>query len=328
MITVDTGVRATLTGLARHPSVRAALQDIEQHDGGIEIRGSIARKRLWGPDAIATTIGAANSGIVRDRARPEHLDAAMARLRSQATALAATGEFQAAALSADLPRLRWSGNWPAAESPSLLRFLITQRLRGFTVPAEPHFDEASTALFSTLLPDCRFYLEYGSGGSTVTAARLNKPFISVETDRFYLEAVRKKIGNPASNQQLVHAGIGPSGPWGYPLRVPTPALRRIQNWKAYAGSPWRLIDNAHLPDLILVDGRFRVATVLTCCERLRAQPDARILVDDYTDRPYYHVLEQFAERANVVGRMAVFRPLPQSSRALSNAIDYYSTDWR
>jgi hypothetical protein len=84
----------------------------------------------------------------------------------------------------------------------------------FDVPEEPYFDKESVPFFMSLIRHCRFYLEYGSGGSTIVAARLNKPFISVDTDRFFLKSIRKKIGTLSPQQRLIHADIGLTGQWG------------------------------------------------------------------------------------------------------------------
>src|SRR5208282_5481600 len=83
----------------------------------------------------------------------------------------------------------------------LARLVARQRIWGFSIGDKPCTGDASNAAFEKMLRECRFYMEYGSGGSTVLAARLGKPFISVETDRFFLQAVRKKAGPLFSGQQ-------------------------------------------------------------------------------------------------------------------------------
>lgn len=179
----------------------------------------------------------------------------------------------------------------------------------------------------SLLQDCRLYLEYGSGSSTVIAAALNKPFISVETDKYFLKAVRTKIGSLSQRQWLVHADIGLTGFWGRPLRAMNPSARRLCKWQAYPGMPWRFIGEHEWPDLVLIDGRFRVATALTCCTKLRTHPEAKILLDDYSDRPQYHVIAQHAALVRTAGRMAMFHPYGDDDQQLAMLIARYSTDW-
>jgi hypothetical protein len=209
-----------------------------------------------------------------------------------------------------------------------LSFLARRTVQGVAVPDAPHLDEVAAHHFLSLITDCRFYLEYGSGGSTVVAAALNKPFISIETDWLFLRALRRKIGALTGAQRLLHANIGPIGPWGIPFPGGRPSSRRLAKWKAYPKTPWSFIRQDNYPDLVLIDGRFRVATALTCCVLLRACSDVQILVDDFEDNPHYHIIEKHARLDRMLGRMAVFRPLPGDLGLINTVIDQYSSDWR
>lgn len=208
----------------------------------------------------------------------------------------------------------------------MIRFFATQRLGRFRIGEEPYLDTESIGVFKSALRDCRFYLEYGSGGGTVLAARLRKHFISVETDRHYLKSVRKKIGALSSNQRLVHANVGLTGPWGTPFwRRANP--QRLRRWSSALEAPWQFIARGDSPDLVLVDGRFRVASTLICCLHLADSPTARILVDDYATYPNYHAIERYATLTRVVGRMAIFQPAPSASvPTLRAVIAEYSAD--
>ncbi|HVN30184.1 MAG TPA: hypothetical protein VMT64_16915 [Candidatus Binataceae bacterium] len=210
----------------------------------------------------------------------------------------------------------------------LARFFAQQRFFGFEIPGQPYLENEGSRVFQAALQNCSFYLEYGSGGSTVLAARLKKRFISVETDRHYLTCVRRKIGELAPDQCLLHADVGLTGPWGTPFRrraTPT----RISRWIAGLEQPWRLIRHGDAPDLVLIDGRFRVAATLICCDHLKASPQTSIFVDDYVTDSNYHPIENFATLAGTVGRMAIFHPAPAVDLdALRIAIAHYSADWR
>jgi len=214
-----------------------------------------------------------------------------------------------------------------AEHLLYISFLIRRAIhKVVAVPNEPNVDETALPHFLSLIRGCRLYLEYGSGGTTLLAAALKKPFISVDTDQRFLQSLRQKIGTLAPDQRLIHANIGLTGPWGIPFPPGEPSSRRLKRWKGYAESPWRLISNDY-PDFVLVDGRFRVATALTCCLHLSARSDVQIAVDDYY-RPAYHVIEQHARLVRVVGRMAIFQPLLGDTNALTGIINQYSSDWR
>lgn len=58
------------------------------------------------------------------------------------------------------------------------------------------------------------------------------------------------------------------------------------------------------PDLVLIDGRFRVACFMATL--LFAQPGCRILFDDYGDRPDCIVVERFVKPSSMAGRVAEF----------------------
>ena len=193
----------------------------------------------------------------------------------------------------------------------LLAFLLRQRLVGFEVPDAPHFDSpATTAWFSARLARAHKYLEYGTGGSTVLAARLGVPFVAVDSDKYFLRSVRRKVqreGFRASGQAWHYANIGLTGYWGRPLREWRRSARRLARFRRYSDPPPACYEGGRLPDFVLVDGRFRVACALKALRMLRHERDWTIVVDDYFNRPQYRAIERHAVLGERVGaRMAVF----------------------
>jgi hypothetical protein len=93
--------------------------------------------------------------------------------------------------------------------------------------------------------------------------------------------------------------LGELGDWGYPSTY----HHRFRN---YVHSP--LQHSPVKPDLVLIDGRFRVACFLHSL--LTAEAGTPILFDDYTNRPYYHLVEEFCPIEQTEGRQALFR-LPE-----------------
>lgn len=213
------------------------------------------------------------------------------------------------------------------------QMLYLQRFKGFSVPAEPLFDPVSTPYFIEQLRESSSYLEFGSGGSTILATELGKSFVTVESDPYFLTAVRKKIRESGfelevPRQKLLRVDIGLTEAWGVPVfQKRTPA--RLARWKRYATTPWEDGSNEFSPDLILVDGRFRVACALEAARRLRARADWTLLMDDYAERPHYRVVEEFLDLVQMVGRMAVFRPrLGADLKRLEDAIERHVGDFR
>lgn len=153
-------------------------------------------------------------------------------------------------------------------------------------------------------------LEFGSGGSTVMASEMpGKTIYSVESSRVWTKMMRRwfEQEQPASMPVMQHVNIGSTGKWGTPKDG-----SGYQRYHLYPLSIWDSEDFKH-PDVILVDGRFRVACALTAM--LRCTKKTTLLFDDYEGRKGYHVLEEFVKKEEVVGNMARFTlgktPLPR-----------------
>lgn len=180
---------------------------------------------------------------------------------------------------------------------------------GFKITDTPAFDPETDAWFRQRIATARAYVEFGSGASTLLAARAGVPTVSVESDARYAAAVRAAL--PAgSDTHLLAVDIGLTEDWGYPVFTrPTPA--RVDMWRGYPTAPFALLETAgHVPDLVLVDGRFRVACALAMRHWL-AQHGANdtvvdLLFDDYAGRRHYHSVEQWLGAPTRVGRAALF----------------------
>jgi hypothetical protein len=194
-----------------------------------------------------------------------------------------------------------------------IRFEIRKRVLGFRVPDAPSMDPEGLAMFEASLRDARAYLEYGAGGSTVMAARMGKTGFSVEGDRHYCRDVRRKLAGQSHNIELTYADIGPTKMWGH-LRRTRQTTKSVAAWKRYVRLPFEKL-NGGFYDLVLVDGRFRVACALhAIAEAARRGASFRLLLDDYDNpedrRPHYRVVEEYVPLVRMAGRMAVFEVSP------------------
>jgi hypothetical protein len=151
--------------------------------------------------------------------------------------------------------------------------------------------------FETLLCKTKFYLEYGSGGSTIMAYRsFVNNIISIESDKKWADAVRKKTND--EDCRVIHIDIGKVDKWGSP--------RNDKKWKRYAHyalEPWKHIEG-DTPELILIDGRFRVACFLACL--IFSRIDTHILVHDYKKRDNYKIIEKYVPALRIIDSMAEF----------------------
>lgn len=167
--------------------------------------------------------------------------------------------------------------------------------------------EAEAALLRETYAGAGVILEYGAGGSTLVAATsAAKAVITVESDRQWLAKVASWFTvNPAAVPVTLHHGnIGPTRKWGFPA-----GIAKSERWPGYALSVWDRADFQH-PDVVLVDGRFRLACMLATLFRI-TRP-VRLLCDDYAARASYHQIEALTGPPAITGRMAAFTVTPQS----------------
>ncbi len=149
-------------------------------------------------------------------------------------------------------------------------------------------------------------LEYGTGGSTVVAGEMDgKTVFSVESAADWFKMMGDWFAaNPASGtMNLHHANIGKTRQWGFPVDH-----AHVGRWAGYPNSVWDRPDFRH-PDVVLIDGRFRLACALTTLFRI-TRP-VTVLIDDYVGRPRYAQIETLVGPPEMAGRMARFRFAPQ-----------------
>jgi len=196
-----------------------------------------------------------------------------------------------------------------------------------TIPSLPHMEDAGIALLGEHLTGVQVFLEYGSGGSSVMVAQAGvKSIYSVDSDKQFLKSVRKRLlneGIPRRRYVPIYADIGPTKEWGKPVDE-----SHVKAWPNYCSAPWRkLLETGDRPDLVLIDGRFRVASFLITI--LMAPAGCVILFDDYVNRPEYHVVERYLKPVRLAGRMAEFvvEPVAEPFAILMDLLEY-STESR
>ena len=213
---------------------------------------------------------------------------------------------------------------------STLRFHLSPPSRRVALSAELPFGAEAAQRFLNLIDGCERYLEYGAGASSLAASELSRQFVTVESDRYFLKVVQDACSSQCldTGQDLgvfIHADIGLTGTWGKPL---FPSIPRPNKWNSYPYAPWVSLGEDFRSDLILVDGRFRVACALTVA--VQQQHSSWLLMfDDYTERREYWGTEEFLRLKERCGRMAIFEPLPSLDRkAAYRALAHYLRDWR
>ena len=151
-------------------------------------------------------------------------------------------------------------------------------------------------LFKKLITSSKTYGEYGVGKSTRWVLNNSQArVLAVDSSQAWIDLVR--TGNEASKRlDIQWIDLGTLGWAGRPVSYE----KRDQFW-AYIESIW---NRDQRPDLVLVDGRFRVACFLYSL--VTGTPGTHLLFDDYTDRPEYHLVEEFIKPVQTCGRQALF----------------------
>lgn len=187
----------------------------------------------------------------------------------------------------------------------LLKFFI-HRWRGFSYNYEGLIFKSSVEneSFEKIIRDANFYLEWGSGASTIYVSSLGiTDGISIESDRAWKRMVESKL--PNDNVLILDRNIGLTGPYSDPIiSLFTPLSdERKRRFKLYSDPPTNFF-----PNVVLIDGKFRVACALKTLLTFKTHDhkDWIIIIDDYIERTQYHIVELFFANKILNGEQAYF----------------------
>lgn len=163
-------------------------------------------------------------------------------------------------------------------------------------------------------------LEYGSGGSTKFISQFSRYLLSIDSDREFIDLLKKEINqiNVNNNITLLHIDIGPTKEWGHPVDI-----SKRTNWHKYAIYPWEVLRCQNIaPDLVLIDGRFRVACMLATMAS--TSKPTKVIFDDYANRSYKDIIEKFITPIEIIDRAAYFEISPGKIFA-SDILTYFDS---
>jgi protein O-GlcNAc transferase len=156
---------------------------------------------------------------------------------------------------------------------------------------EPMMTNSEIKVFTKYLENATNYLEYGSGGSTFYACNFNnlKKIKTIESDyKFSLEISKK-----CPRADINYINIGRTGICGTPIDITKQYL-----WKNYSNN------YSSNFDLVLIDGRFRVACLL---DIILKQGNPIILFHDFNNRPEYHIIKNFCTIIESIDTLVVLK---------------------
>lgn len=170
---------------------------------------------------------------------------------------------------------------------------------------EPHLFGRQRAVLEQALAGSKRYLEFGAGGSTLLAARLGVPtIVAVDSDAQWVAAVREHAELAPrildGSISVLHGDIGPTRDWGFPAGEEHKA-----KWPRYLEVAWvEWTRRGTLPDLVFVDGRFRVACCLSVVVAVGGAAATTVLLHDMFDqRPDYRDVLEFFEPIRIEGSL-------------------------
>lgn len=158
------------------------------------------------------------------------------------------------------------------------------------------FSESKRILFRDTCARAKGYFEYGCGGSTLAASKLlpSHSIVSIESDSNWIS----KVKNASPTVSITHINLGPISEYGYPATE-----SEWSNWPTYSQA-WTTLN--HQADLVLIDGRFRVACLLWIC--LNPNSVKWIFFDDYKNRPQYFCVSEFIDILDNADDLIVCKP--------------------
>tara|TARA_Y100000385_G_C13044260_1_gene616718 strand:- start:805 stop:1437 length:633 start_codon:yes stop_codon:yes gene_type:complete len=153
---------------------------------------------------------------------------------------------------------------------------------------EPLLADNDITMFYKYLNKAKNYFEFGSGGSTFQANKRNniKKIYSVESDLSWHNKLKKTIKSKDKIKFIYNDLETLPNSWGSP--GPKCSLSKK---KKYSSQIEKIGDKAKKLDLILIDGRFRVA----CCLKSHKMINNNCLIafDDFLNRKYYHIVLKY-----------------------------------
>lgn len=175
-------------------------------------------------------------------------------------------------------------------------------MQGLDEDPSPAMTPAEQALLRALAAEAEVVVEFGCGGSTLLLlAACPGRLVTVENDAAWLSRLAARplcaAAHEANRWIPLHVDQGPLAPWGWP-RDP----ERQRDGAAYVNAPW---EAAPRPDLVLVDGRYRLACTFTALARVGV--GGRVALHDFWSRPHYRPALEDAELEATSGNLVVLR---------------------
>ena len=180
-----------------------------------------------------------------------------------------------------------------------VQLLHTKYVTGFNAPGRPLLDPETLDWLTGRIEADELLSGIRMWRHNRSCQRPRSATVSVESDAAYAAVVRGALRHPELTK-IVTPHMGITGPWGMPIFFAS------RKGPRYINAPFSGICT-QFPDLIFVDGRYRVACTLESASRAaRAGFTSKLLFDDYQPRDQYRVVEKYLGAPERIGRAALF----------------------
>lgn len=150
----------------------------------------------------------------------------------------------------------------------------------------PELSANDMKMFNRYLDKSTVYFEYGSGGSTYQAnLRQNiQKIYSVESDKTWINKLKLSIKDD-SKIIYIYSEMGTKPrTWGYPSKSCDQS--NLINYSEHIHN--MSVEERSKIDLVMIDGRFRVACCLKCFDVIN--DGCYVIFDDFLPRKKYHII--------------------------------------
>lgn len=180
-----------------------------------------------------------------------------------------------------------------------------------------HASSAEVHLFANYILRARFYLEFGCGGSTFLALYISQAqILSIESDPSFIALlssyplIQQDLKTPKPRLRFYPIDLGEIGKWGFPLNE-----NLKESFPLYSQGIFKELSQKQISqiDTIFIDGRFRVACVLSVL--FYCSESVTILIHDFFNREHYHIVLEFLICIEKVDTLGVFRPKPDNNKS-------------
>jgi hypothetical protein len=186
--------------------------------------------------------------------------------------------------------------------------------------------ENEQTIFTQYVKNAKLYLEFGLGGSTIAALKNGGGKVySVESSKDWIQYMEKKykiisLSKKSERLCLIHADIGNTRNGGYPI-----ISNNENNFDCFLNYSKKIFEDypeTKNADVVLVDGRFRIACCLSVLLENKNNPV--IMFHDFWLRPQYHAVKKFIEIIDRVDSMMVCKKKDNISNAeILNVFDNF-----